>query len=257
MVARAKRGMALWGSFVLTAMTCAAQIPFFTPASATATVKELHGQVSVLRENYPWALHLGATIQPQQMILSGADGYAKLEVSDGSTLEVFPNSKVQFRSNPGNLKDLVDVILGRIRVHIEKIGGQPNHNSVHTPTAVISVRGTTFDVVVNDDESTLVAVVEGQVAVRHALKPSKDERLLNPGEVLRVYKNEPLAKRGVDRGAIAARVFRSLEDALITVIRNGGLGGGSGTGPAGGGPTLPGDTQGNPPPPPPPPPPSN
>ena len=57
---------------------------------------------------------------------------------------------------------------GRVKVHIQKLGGQPNNNRVTTPTAVISVRGTIFDVSVEDGESTLVAVEEGLVEVRHA-----------------------------------------------------------------------------------------
>ncbi len=241
----------------VTLAVCPAQIPFFTPTDSLAKVISLTGQVSALKDSYPWALQLGSTIRPQQMIITGADGYAVFQVSDGSTFEVYPNSKVLFRNNPGNLKDMVDMILGRIRVHIEKIGGQPNPNTVKTPTAVISVRGTTFDVVVDeDDESTLVAVTEGQVAVRHGIIPSSPYRLVNAGEVLRVYKNQPIAQRGVDKGAIAVRIFRALEDAAITVLRSPGRGAGT---PGSGGPGLPGDTRGEtpPPPPPPPPPPNN
>ena len=97
------------------------------------------------------------------------------QVSDGSTFEVYPNSRVVFRANPSNLKDLLDLLLGRVKVHIQKLGGQPNNNRVTTPTAVISVRGTVFDVTVEDQESTLVAVEEGLVEVRHALLGSSPE----------------------------------------------------------------------------------
>jgi hypothetical protein len=263
--------MAVAALFALSAAVCTAQIPFMSPpvsSGASAKAIELQGQVSVLKNGYPWALAMGSTIQPQQFVVTGADGYARFQVSDGSTFDVFPNSKVQFRSNPGNLRDLVDLVLGRIRVHIEKIGGQPNPNSVRTPTAVISVRGTTFDVVAEEDLTT-VAVEEGLVAVRHLLRPSNEERLLSAGEALTVYKNEPLAK-SADRGPIYQRIREGLMDAIATVIRNGRTSGGGGSAPGGGGPTLPGDTggsappppgggdqQGAPPPPPPPPPPGN
>ena len=57
---------------------------------------------------------------------------------------------------------------------------------VMTPTAVISVRGTTFDVSVSDDdETTLVEVEEGQVEVQHALLPRGNAKVLSPGETLR------------------------------------------------------------------------
>ena len=58
--------------------------------------------------------------------------------------EVYPNSNVTFRNNPGNWRDLLDVWVGKIKVHIQKLGGQPNPNTVHTPSAIISVRGTDF-----------------------------------------------------------------------------------------------------------------
>lgn len=259
---RGSRGLALGVVLLLSAVVCPAQIPFFNPADSSATVIQLTGSVSVLKDSYPWALAVGDTVRPQQMIISGADGYAVLRVADGSTFEIFPNSKVIFRANPGNLKDLVDLTLGRIRVLIQKIGGQPNPNTVRTPTAVISVRGTVFDVVVDEtDESTLVAVTEGLVSVRHAIQPSKTERFVGAGEVLRVYKDQPLAKNRVDRGAVARRVFDGLLDALLTAARGSrSPSSGSTAPPTGGapsGPGLPGDTQGTEPPPPPPPPPPN
>lgn len=255
-------GGGVWSVLLaLSASICAAQIPFFSPANSAATVTKITGQVSVMKDSYPWALSLGGSVQPQQLIITGSDGYAELQVSDGSTFEVFPNSKVIFRANSGNLKDLVDMVIGRIKVHIEKIGGQPNPNSVKTPTAVISVRGTTFDVVVDEtDESTMVAVTEGLVEVQHALKPFGRPKLVGANEVLRVYKDQPIAQRTVDKGVVADRVFRGLTDAIITIMRGRtGVPGGSG---GGAGPTLPGDSNGGgqtptPPPPPPPPPPPN
>jgi len=255
MLRAAIRGASLGLLYTAAVAVCSAQaIPFFTPTNSTATVRELQGRVSVLRDGYPWVLQTGNTIKAQQMITTGPDGYAKFQVSDGSTFEVFPDSKVVFRANPGDLKDLVDMVIGRIRVHIEKLGGQPNPNSVKTPSAVISVRGTIFDVTVDQDDTTVVAVTEGLVAVRHAVQPGNTERLLPAGATITVYKNEPLAKRNVDRGLIAERVFRGLADAAIEILVRGprpGAGGGPAGGTAGAG-----DTKAEPPPPPPPAPPT-
>ncbi|MBL8174350.1 MAG: FecR domain-containing protein [Bryobacterales bacterium] len=251
-----ERGFWLTLLVAAAAGVCPGQIPFFSPTNSTAKVVQLQGQVSLLkdaRDSYSWALNQGATVQPLQLIVTGSDGYAKLQVSDGSTFEVYPNSKVIFRNNPGNLKDLVDMVIGRIRVHIEKLGGQPNPNSIKTPSAVISVRGTIFDVVVTEEDSTTVAVTEGLVEVNHAVLPGRDGKLVGAGEVLVVHRSEPLARKGgVNKGAIAARVFRGLQDAVITIMRNP-SGGGSPTG--GGVPGGVGDSKGEAPPPPPPPPP--
>ncbi len=109
--------------------------------------------------------------------MTGTDGYGLFQVSDGSTFEVFPNSKVIFRPNRGDWKDILEVFLGKIRVQIEHVGGLPNNNKVRTPSAVISVRGTIFDVEVEDagPGTTLVLDEEGQVEVRHLLESRRPE----------------------------------------------------------------------------------
>jgi hypothetical protein len=101
-----------------------------------------------------------------------------------------------------------------VKIQIQHVGGVPNHNKVRTPTAVIAVRGTVFDVDVEDtDATTLVLVEEGQVEVRHLLEPSQT-RFLNPGDWLRVFKNQPLAAKTIDRGLVMQRIMRAASDAL-------------------------------------------
>ena len=220
--------------------------------NGAATVITLVGQVSLLTDNGPWVLNVNDTVLPGKAIITGPDGYARLRVSDGSTFEVFQNSKTVFRRSPQNWSDLLDVIIGRVKVHIQKLGSQPNHNRVHTPTAVISVRGTIFDVKVEDDDVTFISVDEGQVAVLNRTAAG-GERVLNPGESIRVFPGQPLAKK-VDKGSAAQVALRAATQALYELIYRtprgsaGGAGGGSGA-------TLPGDTKKPAPPPAPPPPP--
>jgi hypothetical protein len=213
------------------------------------------GQVSVMKDSTPWALNIGDTIRPKQMIQTGPDGYALFQVNDGSTFEVFPNSKVTFRNNM-SWEDLVDLWIGRIKVHIERWGGQPNKQRIHTPTAVISVRGTTFEVSHEEDDSTVVFVDEGQVLVNHRRLPNERWREVHAGEQLRVYRDLPIAKARLDKGALAERIANGIADALYTVLTRAPRGGsqlpGGGTGTGGGTAPLPGDTGATPPPPPPP-----
>jgi ferric-dicitrate binding protein FerR (iron transport regulator) len=194
------------------AQICSAQL-FPVSSDAAAKVVSMTGQVSVLRDSEPWALNVGDLVQSQQVILTGPDGYAKFETSDGSTFEVYPSSNVIFRKNPGSLRDLLDLFVGRVKVHIQRLGGQPNPNRVMTPTAVISVRGTIFDVSTDDDDNaTIVSVEEGSVEVRHALKPGAP-KIVNAGESLHVYRDEPLAKSVIDKNELFHRIMRGLGDA--------------------------------------------
>jgi hypothetical protein len=244
--------------FVAASLVCFAQLPPLDAGDYAAKVITQTGQVSVIKDVQPWALSVGDTVHVRDLILTGVDGHAILQVSDGSTFEVFPNSRVVFRKNPPNWKDFIDVLVGRVRVHIEHFGNVPNPNRVLTPTAVISVRGTTFDVSVDeDDETTLVEVEEGVVDVQHALLPRGNGKTLTTGESLRVYRSEPLEAHLINKGSLARQIMRSMVDAVTTVAMRmprsgggvGGIGGSAGTGGAVG------DTTKTPPPPPPPPPP--
>ena len=198
------------------AQLCSAQL-FPISSAAAAKVLTMTGQVSVLRDSEPWALNVGDLVQAQQVILTGPDGYAKFQTSDGSTFEVYPSSNVIFRKNPGSLRDLLDLFVGRVKIHIQRLGGEPNPNRVMTPTAVISVRGTIFDVSINDDdETTIVSVEEGSVEVRHALKPGAP-KIVNAGESLHVYRDEPLAKSLIDKNELFHRIVRGLGDAAYRI----------------------------------------
>lgn len=224
-----------------------------------AKVMVMTGQVTILRDGATWALNTNDTIRPDQLIVTGPDGYAQFRVADGSTFEVFQNARVAFRDNRGNWKDLLEIFLGKVKVSIEHLGG-PNPNSVRTPTAVIAVRGTVFDIDVEDsDATTLVFCEEGRVDVMHLIQPG--HQILNQGEWVRVFKNMPLQAKTVDHGMLMQRALRAASDAVNEIIYRAKTGGSTpgGTSP-GGGPTASGDKGGaptptGPPPPPPPPPP--
>jgi hypothetical protein len=223
---------------------CSAQLFPLSP-DAAAKVVSMTGQVSVLRDSEPWALNVGDLVQTQQVILTGPDGYAKFQTSDGSTFEVYPSSNVIFRKNPGSLQDLLDLFVGRVKIHIQRLGGQPNPNRIMTPTAVISVRGTIFDVSINDDdETTIVSVEEGSVEVRHALKPGA-AKIVNAGESLHVYRDEPLAKSLIDKNELFHRIMRGLGDAAYRIAINPP---GRISLPGGGGPPITGEPKPPPPP---------
>jgi ferric-dicitrate binding protein FerR (iron transport regulator) len=210
------------------------------PAGNTgAQVLVQSGDVSLLadRAGYRATIAPCGIVKQQQVIKTGPDGYAKFQVSDGSTFEVFPNSEVTFRKTYG-IDDLLNVWMGKVKVYIQHLNGLPNPNNVTTPTALISVRGTVFDVDVLDLEgTTFVTLDEGLVDVRHLQVASRVVRL-NPGESIQVLPNTPLAALPRDKGAVARQVLRSLQDAVRQAIYQRPNGpGNTGTGPIGTGPS--------------------
>ena len=240
---------------LMAAMAAVCLSPLRAQDGGSAKVVTLTGQVSLLTDNGPWVLNVNDTITPGKVIITGPDGYAQFRVSDGSTFEVFQNSKTVFRRSPQNWSDILDLIVGHVKVHIQKlINNKPNHNKVHTPTAVISVRGTIFDVLVEDEDVTFVSVDEGLVSVENLTAPGA-ERLLNPGESIRVFRGQVLARK-VDKGSAAQRAMQAAGQALQEILyrtQRAGSAGAGGTSTPSSTP-LPGDTGKKPPPPAPPPP---
>ncbi len=207
-----RRTAAILAVLLLTAGVCLS--PAQAQSDSAATLVQMTGQVSVLRGSATYALNVGDSVSPQQLVITGPDGSAIFRVADGSTFEVFPNSKAVFRETMGDWTDLLHMLLGRVRVQIQHLGGAPNPNKVRTPTAVISVRGTIFDVSVEDlDGTTLVLVEEGVVQVRHLLQPGP-AKSLERGQSLKVYPNEPLAAQRPDTGPIFRQLLRAFNDAM-------------------------------------------
>jgi len=233
-LSRSIRSLLVAGSVLVWLPTLGAQ---FDP---NAKVLIETGQVSILQDGYQIPVFANKTeIHPRQVIVTGPDGYAKLQTSDGSTFEVFSNARVTFRDGYPTVLDLLQVFMGKIRVQIDHHKG-PNPNRVSTPTAVISVRGTIFWVEDEDqDDTTLVSVEEGIVSVRHLRFPANEVEL-HQDESVRVFKDQPLAKMKDPNGVIRA-AFEHIRQAALDALYThpGGLGG-HGGGVAG----IPGGTSG-------------
>jgi len=233
-------------------------MPSAVETEGAAKLINFTGQISVVRSGYQWALNAGSIVKRQEVIVTGPDGWGVFEVADGSKFEVFNNSRVVFRANQGEWRELLEVWLGKVRVQIEHFGGLPNNNKVHTPTAVISVRGTIFSVEVEDQtETTTVIDEEGSVVVRHKLQAGQD-RILMPGEYVRVLRNEPLAKALLDKGGVMQKMLHAAYQAAVNARNGTGAIGKAGTVATGSGTAADKNNGGSapaPPPTPPPPPP--
>ena len=181
----------------------------------SATVVYQIGQVSIMDSGYLKPVSVGSPINQKQLIVTGPDGFAKCQVlSDGSTFEVYPNSKVVFRETSGDWKHLLNVFIGRVKVFIQHSPGVANPNNVTSPTAVISVRGTVFDVQVQDEDgTTVVSVDEGEVGVRNLTAPG-DMAILHPGDSITVIRGQRLLGKQIDKGNFYRNALRVVRDTI-------------------------------------------
>ena len=166
-------------------------------AHATAAT----GQVSRLRDEQPWAVSSGERIPIQQLITTGPDGYAHFEVAGGSSFDIFANSRILFRPNTASAGDLLDVVSGRVRIHMQPTIGQLQLR-VFCPIAIISTHQTaTIAVAVDEDETTRIDVIEGEIGVQHSLLPSNEPVIVKGVDAILVQKNQPISRR-VERGSL-------------------------------------------------------
>lgn len=124
------------------------------------------------------------TVFTGDVIKTGAGGRLVLGLADGSQAIISENTTVEIKDTRNSPRTIFNILRGKTRIKIEKMGGKPNPYRVTTPTTVIAVRGTIFDVFVKGDK-TEVFVKEGEVSVSNLFIPAQ-EVVLIPGQFTRV-----------------------------------------------------------------------
>ena len=138
----------------------------------------------------PWQLSV-AMVHVGDQVRTGPGGMLTLELADGSYMVVSENSTLTIQDfwSP-NLPNLVKLMMGRVRFYIQRLGGKPNPYNVQTPSALIAVRGTIFDVMVDESNVTEVSCLDGSVAVETFGIPDR-EVVLEPGSKTQVRLGSP------------------------------------------------------------------
>lgn len=167
--------------FVLSLLASAAQAPQPTALPVgSATIEDVKGQVSVRSA-------AGVAMAPQRgQVLSAEStietekGSALLHLEDGSQVLVKAHSRVVLKAPATSNGNFFEMMIGKIVAKIQKrLGNSPSFR-MGTPTAVITVRGTRFEVNVDKKGKTLVDVYEGIVEVASLGAPNQPV-ILHPG----------------------------------------------------------------------------
>lgn len=170
-----------------------------SPYEAHAT--QVTGKVDRVQDEAPWAVSSGERVAVQQTITTGADGFATFALQGGSSFDLLSNSKVVFRENTARIGDLLDVVAGRVRVHLQPGPGQWEQR-IFCPAAIVTARQpSTVAVAVDEDSSVRIDVLEGEVRVQHKLLPRSEPVLVKAVDAIVVRPDEPIS-RTVDRGSL-------------------------------------------------------
>ena len=156
-----------------------------TVAIAGATIKEWKGDVHLSLPGQSASNPLRGEQLPAGTTLDTGSGRLLLRLADGSEVLVRSHTRLQLQQPSLTDPSYLQLLLGRIRALINKRTGGTVPFELGTPSAVIAVRGTEFDVEVNRRNVTEVDVVDGLVEVS-GRSPGAGSVLLEPGFSTRV-----------------------------------------------------------------------
>ena len=144
------------------------QQPGSTPTNAAiagATIAEWKGNIRLSLPGQSPSNPLRGEQLPTGTILDTGGGRLLLRLSDGSEVLVRSHTRLQVQQPSLTDPSYFQLLLGRIRALINKRTGGAVPFELGTPSAVIAVRGTQFEVEVNSRNVTEVDVVDGLVEV--------------------------------------------------------------------------------------------
>ncbi|HYX40739.1 MAG TPA: FecR family protein, partial [Pyrinomonadaceae bacterium] len=122
--------------------------------------RRAQGQTALMKISY----RVNDELLAGDVIKTLKGGRLVLGLTDGSQAIISELTTVEITDLSKSPRTIFNLLRGKTRIKIEKVGGRPNPYRVNTPTAVVAVRGTLFDVLVTSKE-TQVFVHEGEVAV--------------------------------------------------------------------------------------------
>jgi len=169
--------------------TAAGQDPTPIPPTSlpvgSATVTEAKGEVVL---HGPQGEELSAQrglVLPAESTIETQKGSLLFELQDGSQVLVKPHSRVVLKDPYQGKGFYLELLIGKVVNRVQKRLGNTPSFKMGTPTAVVTVRGTRFEVEVTRKLRTYVAVYEGVVEVA-SLVGSAAPVMVRPGFITNI-----------------------------------------------------------------------
>lgn len=154
----------------------------------SATVADFQGEVTLhAPDGTTIAADRGMTLAAETVIDTGK-GSALLNLQDGSQILVKAHSHVVLKAPDQTPGHSLELTLGKILAKIKKRTSNSPSFRMGTPTAVITVRGTRFEVEVDKKQRTRVEVYDGMVEVA-GMGVGVGAVMLRPGYMTHVQPN--------------------------------------------------------------------
>ncbi len=175
----------------------------------SAQVAEFKGELALHSPQGEELTPAVALVLPPESVIDTKKGSILLNLADNSQVLIKDNSHVVLKSPAEGRGDYLELLIGKLLAKIQKRLGNAPAFRMGTPTAVITVRGTRFEVEVNKKQKTSVQVFEGIVEVAGFMQGARAV-LLRPGFHTGVDRDRgPEEPRGMfgddDRGGLSGR----------------------------------------------------
>ncbi len=144
------------------------------------------GTVAALRR----VLVAGDSVHSNELITTAENADGKFQLLDDTTIAVGPNARItldRFAFSPG--QDRADVAITALKGSFRFLSGTTPDTGyrITTPTSTVGIRGTEFEVFVDDNGETAIALISGEVEM--CSQQRNCERLAQPGQYLRVLRS--------------------------------------------------------------------
>lgn len=132
----------------------------------------VQGDVRIQRDDGYYTAAQGVEVQQSDIVETGTESSTQLELNDGTTLQLGPDSRLllsdyQLDQDKSVLRAGVEVLSGWLRFAVAKLHGDDRRFEIGTPTMTIGIRGTEGVIEASNEQGGL-DLEEGRVAVRAA-----------------------------------------------------------------------------------------
>ena len=194
--------------------------------SVAGSISAVSGGVTIVRAGVSSAATYGEKVDVGDRLITGSNGSVTITLSDGSQMELAESSNLTLDENtltPSGQRQSTRVTLfdGLLHSLVRVTPGTPPNYEVHTPNAVASARGTSYDVdhqtgVQNNNypnckEFSHVSVYQGTVGVSNPTNPTAPPVEVKPGQKVTVpCGGAPLFGAAAAGGAAAGAALGAL-----------------------------------------------
>jgi hypothetical protein len=138
-------------ALLLFAWTALCAVPEASAQTVAGSISAITGAATITRGSASIPAAYGLNVDVGDRIVTGAGSTLTVTLSDGSQIEITDSSNLTVDENTLNADGTrastrVSLLGGMVRSLVRTTPGTPPNFEVHTPNAVASARGTSYDV---------------------------------------------------------------------------------------------------------------